>query len=101
MGTVVVRYRTTEEGGDPNQALVENVFKELVSSQPKGLRYATFRLADGVTFIHIAMVETADGSNPLNDSSAFAEFQRELMDRCEQPPSPLPATIVGSYGFFD
>lgn len=97
MSTVVVRYRTTEGGAQRNQELVEKVFAELAETRPEGLRYATFRLADGVSFVHVA--EVAGGSNPLDDSPAFAEFQRELLDRCAEPPAPSPATLVGSYRF--
>jgi hypothetical protein len=100
MNPVVVRYRTTEEGAEHNQQLVEKVFQELAETRPDGLRYATFRLADGVSFVHVASVETADGSNPLSASAAFAEFQRELPDRCVEQPAPSAATLVGSYGFF-
>jgi hypothetical protein len=100
MNPVVVRYRTTEEGAEHNQQLVEKVFQELAETRPDGLRYATFRLADGVSFVHVASVETADGSNPLSASAAFAEFQRELPDRCVEQPVPSAATLVGSYGFF-
>lgn len=97
MNTVVVRYRTTEEGAQRNQELVEKVFSELAETRPEGLRYATFRLEDGVSFVHVAAVD--GGSNPLNDSPAFAEFQRELLDRCVEPPAPSPSTLVGSYRF--
>jgi hypothetical protein len=95
MSTIVVRYRPTPDRADENQRLVESVFAELAESRPDGLRYATFRLDDG-TFVHIADVE---GENPLASSAAFAEFQREIGERCAEGdgPSPQPATLVGSY----
>ncbi len=98
MGTVVVRYRPKEDRADENQALVEAVFAELNAADPGGVRYATYRLADG-TFLHIADVE-AD-PNPLSNIGAFAEFQKEIADRCEpgEGPNPQPATLVGSYRF--
>ena len=98
MKKVVVRYKTKPEHADENQKLVENVFAELASTQPGGIRYATFRLEDGVTFVHVASVETADGSNPLGETAAFKKFQRELKDRCDEPPHAQEATVVGSYG---
>ena len=98
MKTVVVRYRTTEDGAERNQELVEKVFAELAETRPEGLRYMTFRLDDGVSFVHVAALDGE--SNPLSESPAFAEFQRELLDRCVEPPAPSPATVVGSYGFF-
>jgi hypothetical protein len=73
MRRVVVRYKTKPEASEENQRLVENVFEELNERQPDGLRYATLRLADGVTFVRVAVIETDDGSNPLAESEAFAE----------------------------
>jgi hypothetical protein len=93
--TVVVRYRTSPEAAQENQRLVEQVYAELSANDPGGLRYATFRLADGVTFVHVSIQEGPD--NPLNRSDAFAEFQRGIAGRCVEPPVPSEATIVGSY----
>jgi hypothetical protein len=49
-----------------------------------------------VTFVHAATV-TGD-KNPLSTLPAFAEFQREIAQRCEEPPAASDATIVASYG---
>ena len=100
MKKVVVRYKTKPEKADENQRLVENVFAELSESDPGGVRYATFRLADGVSFVHVAFIETEDGSNPLGQTTAFAEFQREIGARCDEPPAAEDAEVVGSYRFF-
>jgi hypothetical protein len=96
MSTIVVRYRPTADQAELNQRLVEAVFAELAETDPGGLRYATFRLADG-TFVHIADVEGEE--NPLTANSAFAAFQQGIGDRCEagEGPNPQPATLVGSY----
>lgn len=98
MSTVVVRYRPKADQADENQRLVEKVFDELAASDPGGIRYATFRLADG-TFIHIA--DTEADPTPLGGIAAFAEFQSGIGDRCEpgEGPAPQPATLVGSYRF--
>jgi hypothetical protein len=96
MSTVtVVRYRTKEERAEENAELVQAVFAELAANDPGGLRYATFRLGDGVTFVHVA---TIDGDvNPLASSAAFARFQSEIADRCEEGPVVMDAIVVGSY----
>jgi hypothetical protein len=99
MTVTVVRYKTKPDRADENQAFVEKVFAELAADQPDGLRYMTFRLADEVTFVHVASIETPDGSNPLGAVSAFGAFQREIADRCEEGPLVMDATVVGSYGF--
>ena len=101
MRNVVVRYTTRPEAASENQALVEKVFQDLHASEPDGLRYATFRLDDGVTFVHVARIDTANGVNPLAGLSAFVDFSRDIEDRCEQPPVAQGATVVGAYRFFD
>jgi hypothetical protein len=95
--TVVVRYRTTSEAAEENQRLIEQVYAELASDEPEGLRYLTLRLADGVTFVHVALRE---GAATLSDVAAFGEFQRDLGARVEAPPDASPATLVGSYRMF-
>ena len=95
----VIRYKTKPERADENQRLVEAVYAELASKDPGGLRYATFRLEDGVTFIHIFMTDPDDAPNTMGAIAAFAEFQRGLPERCVEPPAPQGATVVGSYRF--
>lgn len=94
---VIVRYQTTAETADENQRLVEQVYAKLAASDPGGLRYATFRLADGVSFVHVAFIEGE--VNPLSDVAEFQVFQAGLPDRLAQGPEPQDATIVGSYRF--
>jgi hypothetical protein len=96
---VIVQYRTKPDRADANQELVENVFAALKRKAPDGLRYATFRLGDGVSFVHVASIETADGSNPLESVDEFLTFGRGVADRCESPPVAQGATLVGSYRF--
>jgi len=93
---IVVQYRPKADQADHNQALVEDVFLELHNSTPDGVRYATFRLADG-SFLHIADVE-AD-PNPLSQVGAFGRFQDGIGERCEagHGPNAQPATLVGNY----
>jgi len=96
MSVTVVRYRTKPDAAEENQALIERVFGELDTGRPDGLRYASFRLADGVSFVHVASIETDDGTNPLTSISAFSEFVRDIGDRLEEgprlwtPPSSAP-----------
>jgi hypothetical protein len=101
MGKVVVRYKVKPEQVEENERLIGRVYAELAETAPDGFRYATFRLEDGVSFVHIASIETADGSNPLRGIAAFAEFGRDIADRCDEPPVAQDSELVGSYGFFD
>ena len=97
MKTIMVRYKTSEAHAEANAALVRAVFDELRSLTPAGIRYATYRLADGVTFVHIATHETP-GENPLTSLSAFKAFQSKLKERCVEPPVITELSPVDSYG---
>ena len=94
--TILVRYKTSEAQADANAALVRAVFAELRATKPDGLRYATYRLADGVTFVHVATVRAPE--NPLLSLPAFKAFQAGIKDRCVEPPVATDVTIVDSYG---
>jgi hypothetical protein len=94
--TKVIRYRTRPDRADENADLIRAVFAELAERDPGGLRYTAFRLADGVSFLHVAVLDGEQ--NPLSTSAAFAQFQAGLMDRCAEGPVPSDATAVGSYG---
>ena len=97
MRTVMVRYKTTEAHAETNAALVRAVFEELHARTPAGLRYASYRLPDGVTFVHLATVETPD-ANPLTALPSFKAFQQGHKERCVEPPVVTDVTVVGSYG---
>jgi hypothetical protein len=96
MKTVMVRYKTTEAHASTNVALVHAVFDELRSRAPGGIRYATYRLADGVSFVHIATIATSE-ENPLTSLPAFKTFQKELKERCVELPVVTELSAVDSY----
>jgi L-rhamnose mutarotase len=100
MKRVMVRYKVKADKAEENKQFVKAVFEELNTKQPAGIRYATFVLPDGVSFVHIASIETADGSNPLGMTDSFKVFQKDIKDRCEEPPVAMELTEVGSYRIF-
>jgi len=100
METTIVRYKVRADKADENIAFIRQVFAELDASKPEGLRYVSFNLADGVSFVHIAVVESADGENPLPKTAAFKDFIADIKDRCTEPPVASSADIVGSYRLF-
>jgi hypothetical protein len=93
--TKVIRYRTKTESADENERLIRAVFAELATQNPDGLRYASFRLDDGVSFLHVAVLDGEE--NPLSTSAAFGEFQSGINDRCDEGPIPSDATVIGNY----
>ena len=97
----MVSYKLKADRVAENERLAEAVFEALKETQPSGLRYATFRLEDGVSFVHIVSHEEADGGNALTALPAFKAFAAEVKDRCEVPPVRVELKMIGAYGFFD
>src|ERR1700722_19185513 len=95
--TKVIRYRTKPEHADENERLIRAVFAELAEQDVgSGLHYAAFRLDDGVSFVHVAVLDGEE--TPLTSSPAFAAFQSGIGGRCAEGPAPADASMVGSYG---
>jgi hypothetical protein len=92
---VIVRYKLKPDRVAENERLVRAVYEELDRAQPDGFHYATFKLADGVSFVHLATHEGAD--NPLHRIEAFRRFQEEIRDRCDEPPAASELHQIGSY----
>ena len=97
MKTIMVRYKTAEAHADTNETLIRAVFAELRAQAPAGVRYATYRLADRVTFIHIATA-AAVNDNPLTSLPAFKAFQKQLGERCVEQPVLTELPALESYG---
>ena len=100
MKRLIVRYKVKADRADENQQYIEKVFEELHENNPSGLRYASFKLRDGQSFVHIVSIETADGSNPLIETPAFKTFNAGIQDRCDEQPVLSEMLEVGSYRFF-
>jgi hypothetical protein len=96
MRRVVVRYRVKADQAERNAELVRAVYDELHRVKPEGLRYATMRLEDGVTFQHVAVHEA---DNPLPGLASFQAFQEGIRERCDEPPVVNEWTEVGAYGW--
>jgi len=98
MRQVMIRYKVKPGTAETNEALVRDVYEELRQSQPGGLSYGTFKLEDGLTFVHIASHST--DTNPLPETAAFQRFQADLRARCDEPPVVTELREVGSYRLF-
>lgn len=99
MQRVMVRYKVKPDQAEENQRLVEQVYAELQRNTPAGLRYATFKENDGVSFVHIASIETENGDNPLAQLPAFKTFQAQIKERCTELPVVIDLQEIGSYHF--
>ena len=99
MPSTIVQYRVKPDRADENQRLIEAVFADLEARKPKGFTYQSFRLEDGVSFVHVSVEdETVTDRDSLADVPAFKAFVADIADRCELPPAARGATILGSHG---
>jgi hypothetical protein len=97
MAVRVVRYRTKPERADENQRLIEAVFAELDEVEATGFSYASFRLDDGVSFVHVVVEHDGEGSVSLADLPAFQAFASSIAQRCDEQPVVQDATLVGAH----
>ncbi len=95
MKTIMVRYKTKPEHAEANAALVRAVFEALRQQPSAGLCYASYRLQDGVSFVHVA---THVDPNPLSTLPAFQAFQAQINERIDEPPVVTELFAVGAYG---
>ena len=97
MRRIMVRYTVKPDYAAANEQRVREVYEELARLQPDGFHYGTFKLDDGVSFVHLA---TQEGDrNPLAGVEAFQRFQEGLRGRCEEPPALSELEEVGSFRF--
>ena len=94
----MVRYKCKADRADENAGYIKKVFEELESSTPDGMRYASFCLEDGVSFVHIASIEAEE--NPMMQVAAFKAFIENIKDRCEEPPVQTVLNEIGTYRLF-
>ena len=96
MRHVMVRYTTHPDRAEENARLIEAVFEGLRRSAPPGLTYASYRLDDGASFVHVASMANPE-QNPLRQLAEFNEFTAGIKDRCDAPPVTTVLNQVGHY----
>lgn len=96
MKTVMVRYKVKPERVAENEALITKVYEQLKNETPDRLRYQTYKLDDGLSFLHIALVPT-EGPSPLTEISAFKDFVGNVKERCDELPV---TTVISSVGYY-
>jgi hypothetical protein len=97
MEQVIVRYKVKPERVAENEELVRAVYAELYEKGPTTFHYATFKLADGVSFVHVAANDAGDRQSPLPQLAAFKRFQENIDERCDERPVVSSAVEIGSY----
>jgi hypothetical protein len=74
--TTIARYTVKARWEERNAELVRAVYRALAELRPEGFSYATYRLDDGRTSLHIAE-QRGEGEGPLPGLAAFrGRFER-------------------------
>jgi hypothetical protein len=102
MSVMMIRTQVRPDRVADVEAAVQKTFAAIDAAQPQGVRYASTKLADGVTFVVLLELagEVGPGDNPLNAIPEFAELQANLKEWLAGPPTAEPLQIVGSYRLF-
>jgi hypothetical protein len=95
---MMVRYKVKRDELERHLKLHSAVYEALESSQPDGLREATFQLEDEVSFV--SLVE-ADGLpvSGVENLEAFQRYRAGLDERCDEVAVMTPLRESGSFRF--
>jgi hypothetical protein len=96
MSMHMVRYTVAPDHVARNEELLSALFAELDELRPDGLRYEAFKLADGVSFVHLVSHDKP-GYGPVPPLPALTAFHAGLHERCEQSPVRTELTKLGSW----
>jgi hypothetical protein len=99
MSVRMVRAKIKADKATEIEKAAKEWFAAIDTAQPDGVRYATCKLPDGVTYVILLDLDS-DENNPLQAVPGFNEFQENLKNWIAEPPAVEQLTPVGSYRLF-
>ena len=99
MNVMMVRAKVEAESVAEVEAAAKTMFAAINEAQPRGVRYASSLLPDGVTFVVLLALDDPT-DNPLTAVPEFNEFQGNLKNWIAEPPIAEQVTVIGSYRLF-
>jgi hypothetical protein len=91
---VSIAYRVRPERVDEHLELLAAVFAELGSTRPGGVRWDSYRLGDGTSFLDVASLR---GGGRLSRLSSWSAYRGTLDERCDEPPVLAELDLLGRY----
>ena len=102
MKAVKVQYTVKAEYAETNKANISQVMADLQALANPGIKYSSFVLEDGKTFVHFGIYTDQEALDVVNNLPSFQAFREQLKaSGPEAPPKGDNLTLVGSsYEFF-
>ena len=97
MKIVRVQYTTSAEYAATNQKNIRQIVNELKQINHPGIKYSTYLLPDGKTFMHFDQFENEEAHQVLQSLESFKKFAAELWaSGLEAEPKLELPTLVAS-----
>ncbi len=93
----IIRYKLKSDRVAENEERIKAVFRQIHDKKPAGVRYAVYKLADGVSFVHMITYDPEAAHQPVTNRSAFQEVPAQARDRFEELALASDAEDIGSY----
>ena len=102
MKAVKVQYTVKEDFTEINKKNIAQVMNDLRKLNNPNIKYSSFTLEDGKTFVHFAVYPDEKTSQIVSDLPSFVHFRKELQASLpEVPPKAENLWLVASaYDFF-
>jgi len=103
MKAVRVQYTVKDGYVETNKQNIRQVMSDLRDLKHPNIKYNSFLLEDGKTFMHLAMYPDEETSQIVQNLPSFVKFQTELKaSGLEVPPKAEKLELVASaYQIFD
>lgn len=100
MSVQLVHVKVNADKAAELEEAAKEMFAAINAAGPQGVRYASCKLADGVTYVILLALDDDNENNPLFVVPAFRDFQANLKNWIAGPPAIEHLTPVGSYRLF-
>ena len=102
MKIVRVEYTTTHEYALINQQNIRQVVNELKQLNHPGIKYSTYLLPDGKTFMHFDQFENEEAHQVLQELASFKKYSAELWasNLETEPQLELLSLVASTEEFF-
>lgn len=96
MSLLTIRAPIRPDAVEAVESAVGELFAAIEQKAPENLRYGSFRLGDGATYLVLLQVDEGT-ENPLPEMPEFQRFQEGLREWAAGPPEAGPAEVIASY----